>query len=312
MAASEEPAELESNQQLVDATAAEWRQGDTFSCPGLSAFVAADRHRPITTESVAAAAEDPDGDGLLLLWYDEEEFVIVSQDCDVVDSAHGSPYLTVSPMVTIENDSAAGEARRGYMPNYAPVPASGDNRFADLSRVATVEKALLLSATRIGRLADAEQARLFRGVVHRHFSRIGFPDELARVLKPFRDNMRDKKDRDSPEGRAFEAIEEIRVKAFPDWEGDAIAVTLHLLLYRKNFEGIVTEAERSRSKNPLNAPDEWVRLREKWNRQCAGALVAGGQIKEIEVSVDFFEEFSSGEYVDTSLLDLGGMSPQPD
>ncbi len=305
MAADESQQALDAARARVDEVCADWRQGDVFRLDGLSPVVLADPAAPLTDQALSSVLDaTADVDGIKLLWHDDEEFVVVSQDCDVVQGSAREPYISISPVITLEEQRSLSAAK-GYMPGLAPIPAFGSDRFADLARVTSIEKSLLLGATRVARLRNEEESRLFRGVVHRHFSRAAFPDELHDVLSALMKRLGAKRGKDSPEGRAADAISEIRVKGFPAWDAAEVDVTLYLLCRREDYEGIATGGEPRPEDIWLEQKDRWARLVDLSDQGSSGA------IRSLDISVELLEEMSAAAYIDSDMLDLGGMSPQP-
>jgi len=305
MATDENRLALHANRERVDRAAGAWRQGDVFRFDQLAPLVVANLDVPLTPESVAAAAQAPeDEDRISVVWHNEEEFALVSQDCDIVGPSAYEPYVSVCPIVAVPAEQAPSAAR-GWMPGLAPIPALGPERCADLSRVVTLEKAVLLDATRVARLRDDGEVRLFRGVVHRHFSRAAFPDELQPALRPILDRLREKRGRQSAEGNAADAIHDIRIKGHPSWDAVTVSidVNVYLLCFRDNYAAIAQED------GGQDADELWAEHRERWSQFLP--TDATGRISSIELSIELYEELSAADYFDSDPLDLGGMSPQP-
>jgi hypothetical protein len=168
---------------------------------------------PLGTEPGAeqAPVNGDEEDAFRLTLHDETRFAIVSQSCDIVESARAQPWVKVSPVVSVA-EGQRGEAERGYMPGLAPIPAI--SAFADLRRAVTVDKTLFLFLDApTARLAGDDEQAMFQGVVHRHFSRAAFPDDVTPALSKLRARLRDKKGKVSEEGRPVDAITEIRLAA---------------------------------------------------------------------------------------------------
>lgn len=120
------------------------------------------------------------------------------------------------------------------------------------------------------------------------------------------ERLRDKKGRQSPEGRAADAIFEIRVTGHPSWDAERIEVVVLLLCVRADFSAIVGDNEGA------TADGVWLEQKDRWTRLCeAGLASAGPRISSIELSVELLEEMTAAAYLDSDTLDLGGMSPQP-
>lgn len=306
MAADEVQQALGANRERVDGASESWQQGDVFRFDQLGTVVLADLDVPLTQASLAAAYAADRADRITAVWHDNDEYAVISQDCDIVGPSLDDPYVKVCPIVALPEEQAR-LASQGWMPGFAPVPALGSDKFVDVSRVVTVEKSMLLNATLVARLRDAEEARQFRGVVHRHFSRPAFPDELQHVIRPLMDRFRERRNRQSPEGRAIRAVREIRVAAYPGWDAPEVEVVVLLLCYRADYASIANTGETP-------SPDElWLERKDRWTGICTSGLpTAAPKIKSVGLFVELLEEMTAAEYLDSDTVDLGGMSPQRD
>jgi hypothetical protein len=270
-----------------------WRQGDVIKTDNLSSVVLVRSDQPLTQ----ASAETAPGDGTSEMLINEEEveaLVVTSQTCDVVDDPRHFPHITLSPLVRLENPNHADEARRGYRPRYAPVPGEGDDAFADLARVTTIEKPLLVGVEHEPGLRTDQEIRHFQRIVQRHYGRFAFPDDLNPALTALRDRLRDKKGKDSFEGHAIDAVDEIRLAALPDWTAPSLEVDMYVLL--KSREAMTEISEDA---------EEWENQRQAWEDRC----VPQGCIRSIRVLLIPLDELDARSYLDSDQWDLGGMSP---
>lgn len=164
MATAEGDARLDVHRQRVDAVASDWRQGDVFRTDVLATPVVADLDSPLTPAALAAGDAPVDGDDRVkVVWHDDTEFVLVSQGCDIVEPSAGEPFIAVCPVITLDGQQTSAAAK-GYMPGFAPVPSHGADQFADLGRVFTIEKSLLLNATRTARHATPRRSDCFEAL----------------------------------------------------------------------------------------------------------------------------------------------------
>jgi len=272
-----------------------WRQGDLVAGDLLSAVLVFRRSEPVTEATAALAAEDDGNNDLMIGEIDFDQLVVVSQTCDVVEHPRSSPYITLAPVVQITDEGRAMEARRGYMPRYAPVPGAGANAFADLAFHVTIEKPVLRDAAKTSGLTNDEEIRLFQDVAQRHASRFAFPNEMAVAFEPLRRRLREKKDKDSFEGKALRLIDEIRLLATPDWAADVLDVDVFFLL--KSREAVeALEAD----------PSVWEKQRAAWEARCG----TNDKISKLRLILVPFEELDANTYRASEKLDLGGMSPQ--
>jgi hypothetical protein len=284
-------------EDAVDARAKELRQGDVFELPDLTfPYVGV----------LAPAGDDEASFGISLLA--DTKFVIVSQTCDIVESTSSQPFVKLSPLADVPAHRK-GEAARGYVPHLAPIPSL--DGFADLRLIATFEKSVVTSAGEpVARLASDEERDLFRGVVHRHFSRAALPDDLTPALAALRKRLRDKKDRDSEEGRAVRAIEEIRISVDPDWDADEMAVTVYLFATEDGYWSLLPEPAADAEKNQWSSDTQasWSEIEKTWLGCCSTT----GCITSVDLAVERLAGFDADIYRQAAIWDLGGMSPQPD
>lgn len=269
----------------IDAELANCCQGDVVDFQSFSWH--ADTQRPLT--EVSAEATDSPGHTIVVSEYDH--MVVVTQTCDVVRSCADRPFVQLSPVIQLDED-AAREASRGMRPRYAALPALGDTAFADLDRIVTLEKSLLAAASRQPGCNDDRQRRRFAGSVGRKFGRVAFPDDLELSLRALTARIKSKHDKNSPEGMALAALEEIRVTATPSWDSDRIDVFLSFCP--------ATAADAL----DVMSEDEWDSLIDDWIARSSPT----GVIARVDGAMVPLEELTALEYVDSDRLDLDHLS----
>lgn len=158
----------------------------------------------------------------------DEGLVVLSQECDLVQT--GTETALVAPMVRLPQEKAS-LARKGRMPRYVHVPALGTDAFVDLDFVATMRKdALVEQSSARGVNSDAE-VRRFGQEVGRRPSRFPFPDEVVPWLRPLREVAQAKALKpDSPEGRVFAVVEELRIESKNSWTKPPYDLLLSVLV----------------------------------------------------------------------------------
>jgi hypothetical protein len=104
----------------IDATLAEWRQGDVALDAAWFVHVA-DGRAALTREAADA------GDGTNIIQSAAEGSVVLTQTCDIVRPCVKRPFVDVAPLVEVE-EAVAHEIERGYRPNYAIVSALVNER----------------------------------------------------------------------------------------------------------------------------------------------------------------------------------------
>jgi hypothetical protein len=213
----------------IDATMMHWRQGDVIR-PAVFTYLADTRH-PGTPPSRQAADRQGGQKGPTVVRTAAAGLVVISQTCDIVaKSALVAPFVNTAALVELDGD-AGREAAAGDRPRYVPTPQLGDQWFADLDQVQTVEKAFLLGHVPERGVGGDEEQAAFGAAVGRRFSRFAFPDDLHAALDALQRRVKSRHRKGaSPEGRVLRQVRQIRVEADPDWNATEIAVTLTFLL----------------------------------------------------------------------------------
>jgi hypothetical protein len=94
----------------------------------------------------------------------------------------------------------------------------------------TVEKAVVAGWNRIpGCRTDAEQVD-FADALARKRQRFAFPDSFNAGLEKFRDRLKEKEGKASPEGALIAALDHIRVRPDPNWDAANVTVLFWFLL----------------------------------------------------------------------------------
>lgn len=273
--------------ERINTSVSQWRQGDVGSLRVVN-WIAAPSD-PITDAS-AAAARDVDA-ATAVVHVEVEGVVLITQTCDIVRDCRTRPFVIVAPLVTLKNP-AASEALRGMRPRFVNVPALGPFVFADLDHLVTVEKSVLARLPRTPGTTSDEEIRRFGLQVGRKMSRFAFPDDLAVALRGLVARIRNKHAKDSAEGRALAALEEIRITATPDWSGDRVGCFL-----------IFAPPTRDEADETMDAA-AWERLITGWIAKTEPF----GIIDVIEGAMIPLDELTAREYLDSDPLDLDYLS----
>jgi hypothetical protein len=191
----------------LNAALREWRQGDVFTVEGL-----------LAVDPTLSLVHDPTAAASRVVNCDAPQIVLVSQTCDAILPAVERPLVQICPVVTLEGNQAR-LARRSESPRYVAVPDLGDDQFADLDDVHTVEKSCLRHFPRTPGVLGTPAQRRFGFAVGRKFSRFPFPDDVHQVLRPFAQSVASKYDREtSAEGQVFHRTVALRVAPDdPNW-----------------------------------------------------------------------------------------------
>ena len=121
----------------VDAAVSAWRQGD-FTRDETWFVHVGDGAYPLTD----TAAE---GDGVQALTSEVRGLVMVTQTCDIVRGCTSRPFVEVAPLVGIP-DTDYRDVKKGRRPTKAILAnLEAERLVADLDRVMTVEKSILVN-----------------------------------------------------------------------------------------------------------------------------------------------------------------------
>lgn len=214
----------------VDAAMQSWRQGDVAL--GVDWFVhLGNPGMPLTPAAEAWTAANPglESSDIELIESTVDGVVVVSQTCDLVRSAVERPFVEVAPLVSMES-ARIEEVRRLRRPRYAYVPAvAGRGLVADLDRIMTVEKTIVMTWERTpGWSSDAESRALVEALARKRL-RPAFPDDFVEFVSPLKNLLTKRAQKKSVEGQAVDALIEIRVDADPGWDADRVEVMLWFL-----------------------------------------------------------------------------------
>ena len=213
---------------VINSALSNWSQGDCKigDCWFVTQF---DPHRPLQ-KSDYRDVKDESG----LTKSSVIGLVVVTQTCDIVRSCADRPYLEVSPLVEV-NAEKLEQIRRLERPNYAYLAGVADrNLVADLDRVMTVEKSVVLEWERIqGCISDADTRSLGEALARKR-SRFAFPDDFTKLVSKLTEKIKKKHDKDSPEGLALQALREIRVRAAPSWDAPEVEIFFWFIRAEKN------------------------------------------------------------------------------
>ncbi|HQZ36068.1 MAG TPA: hypothetical protein PK020_16695 [Ilumatobacteraceae bacterium] len=205
----------------VDVAAAQWRQGDIFADTAIVRYAFGDQ--PLTEQASRLGS----GPGAI-----REKLplaVVVSQTCEVVRPCVARPMVHLAAVVQLSSP-VLEEALKNWRPQYVAVPWAGDDFFVDLEVQGTVEKSVLLNAAFVSGCPDSGSRLRFAEGLARHRSRFAFPDDMAPTIAPLATRFREKAGKDTPQGRRINELLEIRARAIPDWDADAIAVELFFVV----------------------------------------------------------------------------------
>lgn len=200
-----------------------WRQGD-FVRGRYGFLFRISPDKPLTVE-----AELPAHEGFSAAEADVIGFMVLTQSCDIIRDCKDRPFVQVSPLVEVE-EQVVHEVRRGYRPRFAWVPGfAGESLVADLDQVMTVEKSVVAAWTRNPGCKTEQDAHRLALMLSRKLSRPAFPNDFTIYAESLENRISSKHDRDSEEGRALGALDEIRVRAAPSWVAPKVELTFYFI-----------------------------------------------------------------------------------
>ena len=266
----------------IDAALEAWRQGDVAMDAGVFVHVA-DGDAPLTDVAAEGAP------GINVIQETTEGVVVLSQTCDIVRGCVRKPFIEVAPLVEVE-EKEAHEIERGYRPNYAIIPALRARRLvADLDRVMTVEKGVVAAWSRTPGCTTDEQVRTLATALARKRARFAFPDEFNELVRKLQSHIQKRHDKGSDEGRALQALREIRVLASPSWDDANVEVF---------FWFVRQDADETFDGKSWDKPlEQWTKL-----------VPADGKFTKVEGVVVALRDMTAQEYVESDALDLDFLS----
>jgi hypothetical protein len=193
--------------------------------------------------------------------------VLITQTCDAVRPE--KPTVAVVPIARV-GGGAAKNARDGKLLRYVPLPAAGLDVFADLSLIATIDKARLVALPRLPGIdpTSDDEIRRFGRAIGRRFGRFPFPDEVVPWLRPLEVVVQSKHDKDSAEGAAMRDVVELRVEAIGGWLKPPYALTLCVIV-RPGVVPAFPDDEQPRCPTDLSV---WLRTESGDLRQTPAAI----------------------------------------
>jgi hypothetical protein len=270
----------DSNDQDGTSTLRAWRQGD-FAL-GVGTFLFGDVPEEGDSEGIGAFFDDTDTPG----------FVIVSQTCDIVSDPMKFGFVSVCPLVEVD-ETRIKEIARGRAPRLGFVEHAPDKLVADLARPMTVSKQLVSSWVRQSGFSDPKKALEFSRCLERAFGRFAFPDAFNESIRPLLNKITSKHEKpESQIGKAFRSIAELRVRPSNDWEAGDVRVQFFLI-----FE--------SRDKRSLE-PDK---IKQEFEAAIKDLPWQGGfGLEETPIRIGDYDDFLARDYVESVPLDVNALS----
>jgi hypothetical protein len=257
-----------------------WRQGD-FVLGEHWFLIRFNPAIPLTAESAQVAHQGGDIEESAV-----KGLVVVTQSCDIVRDCLERPYVEVAPLVHVEPQTVA-EIDRGGRPNYAVVPALRDaGLVADLDRTMTLEKGVIFTWTGSHGCRTDEETRTLQQALARKRARFAFPDDFNTFVSKLRDRIVEKHDKRTPEGAALRALDEIRVRAAPQWDAADVEILFWFI------------------REPQGGSHDWQAVSKVW----LDLVKPSGRFKKVHGMVCTLDDMTGRDYFESDLLDLDHLS----
>lgn len=268
----------------VDAALKDWRQGDCVLEDQWFVF-RFDTTIPISAEAKQAAVA-PEID---LAQKKVPGLVLVTQTCDIVRSVLDRPFVEVSPLVRIEDESVFAQIRRARRPQFAYIPTLDEQRLvADLDQTMTLEKPVLTGWQRFRGFESERDERAFLLALSRKRSRYAFPDDFVEITQKLQKRISKWHEKHDEEGLALREIIEIRVLPDPSWRADEISLLFWFI----------------RSENTKLSENDWLRLKNRW----LDLIPESGRYRERMGFVTTQQEMNVEDYLNSDPFDLNHLS----
>lgn len=292
--------------------------------------VLADAAAPMDELSRAVQQEIGIDTGLMTVPHPVDQVAMLTQTCDLQETTDEEHHCQVAP-VLIKHPTFVREASRGHRPGYAALPWIGDDRVVDLSRITTLERAVVVDKPTIGRPRTAQERLDFAEAVNRHLTRVALDPEIVAVLHPFLSKIKARAGKNSDEGRCLDHVEEFRLDADPDLDDPSPALTVLVVLRGENLprlpRGVTVDDERVdavqasgiagacrailTANTELALREAWTALAELWIEPAVDAAEQEPRVGSIFVEVVNEEELTYGRSRRSPVLDLRYLSTRP-
>lgn len=262
---------------------AEWQQGDfsldcgDFLFRGLSELINED-------EDDGGAVFDS---GVL-------GFAVVSQTCDVVrDPAH-VPYVSVCPMIAVD-EKRIGEIERGQAPRFGFLSTAPSGVVVDFSRIMSVTKRLLVSWKRQCGCEGERQKLEFARSLEIFFGRFAFPDDFVSSVSSLRKSILSKYSKgESKLGKAVRSIREIRAYPHSSWSEEASIPISFIVVLEDEGRRELADREEIRAEIASRIDDI------KWQGRFS--------LHEDKLHLATLNDLTAADYLNSYPLDVNSMS----
>ncbi|WP_079673813.1 hypothetical protein [Mycobacteroides abscessus] len=259
---------------------------------------------------------------------------IISQSCDA--SLPGRDRIQVAPVVRLEDGDDLREALSGKRTQYLALPRIGQEFFADLDGITTVEKTALLSSDRVRGVETDQEIREFAFSLARRFGRFAYPDEVVDCFKPLTEALQSKaRKENTPLGKVLANVHSFRVQC-DDWSTAPYALTIVVILEPGTVTSDLDDVgdcpvelirlgdkaigERINAyatylntvgRNQTELYFGWQLLAAAWAQRCeetATARSLTGIVSSVTAQLTSTDDFAMAQYLETESLDLDYLS----
>jgi hypothetical protein len=285
--------------------------------------VLAEASAPLSAEAADIAVSEGTDSGLIVVPYAVDDVVLLTQTCDLQFTTAAEHRCHVAPVMHMP-EQFAYEALRGRRPGFAGLPWVGLTAVADLSRITTVERSVLVGAVSRGRPGTLREQLHFAETISRYLTRPALPGSVNEVLSPFIKRIAEKHDRESAEGRCVHKVSELRVEATPDIDHQEPALNVLMILDENELprlpEGSHVDDDRIdtligvgrtaaaqavlQAGDPVAKREAWMALAECWIKPAVELVPALDGVGSVEITVLNGEEFSYARSLSAPILDL--------
>jgi hypothetical protein len=299
-------------------------QGEVLSLPDACVRLA-DGRWPLTAEAKSAA--DTVRSDLLIVPVAVDFVAVLTQTCDLQRTTEEDAFCQVAPVLTV-TEQMANEVARGWRPRYVAIPWFNASAVADLGRVTTVERSLLVDAQSVGRPGDPATRFHLAEMIGRHTSRAALPDSVSEAVRPILARMKSKNDKQSSEGRCVRLLASIRAEARPHFDAVPLDLTLLFVISEEDLPSLPASVEPDhanidklvlagataaadaveRATDALAARESWIALTEIWAREARIHSESSDDVSSVSAEVLNGEELSFARSRNAPELDLAYLS----
>ena len=304
------------------AAVAQFIQGEVLGVAD-ACVVLAEASAPLSVEAAQIAAADGAASGLIVVPHVVDNIVLLTQTCDLQFTNSSEHRCLVAPMMRV-SEQAAHEALRGRRPGLAGLPWVDPTAVADLSRITTVERSVLVDAASRGRPRTPAERFHFAETISRYLTRPALPNHINEVLSPFVKRIAEKHDRQSAEGRCAHSVSEMRLEATPDIDHHEPALNVLMILDEEVLpslpDGAQVDDDRidrlvglgrtsaaeaaDQTGDPVAKREAWTALAECWIEPSVALVPVVNGVSGVEISVMNGDEFSYARSLSAPILDL--------